>query len=130
MGSDSAECEAGEYGDRKESIYVFGFVFDIPNALPYGDRYFDIFLNEVPQNSIWFLTRHHAMGATSFTRALENGGHVRVGYEDGPFLSNGERARSNAELVEDIVNAARQVGRKVVEPDRVREIMHITEVTS
>ncbi len=116
--------------DLVSAPYVFGFVFDVPNALPYCDRYLDIFLNEVPENSIWFLTRHHAMGATSFTRALEIGGHVRVGYEDGPFFSNGERARSNAELVEDIVNAARQVGRKIVGPDRAREIMHITEATS
>jgi len=82
-------------------------------------------LQELPADSVWFLVRHQARGAKSFMEALEAGGHVRVGYEDGPFLSNGERARSNAELVEDIVKAAENVGRKVVGPDRAREIMGI-----
>jgi 3-keto-5-aminohexanoate cleavage enzyme len=55
--------------------------------------------------------------------ALEKGGHVRVGYEDGPFLSSGKRAQSNAELVEEVAEAARDMGRKVVSQDRAREIM-------
>lgn len=50
---------------------------------------------------------------------------IRVGYEDGPFLSSGERARSNAELVEEVANAARSVGREVVAPDKARMIMGI-----
>lgn len=105
--------------------YTFGLVFDVPNALPYKDRYLDIFLRELPDNSIWFLTRHHAKGYKDFMKALEKGGHVRVGYEDGPFLSSGERARSNAELVEEVANAARSVGREVVAPDKARMIMGI-----
>lgn len=107
--------------------YTFGLVFDIPNALPYQDRYVDIFLQELPPQSIWFLARHHAPGAQGFIKALEQGGHVRVGYEDGPFLSNGQRARSNAELVEEVVKLAEAVGRKVVGPERAREIMGIKE---
>ena len=103
--------------------YAVGLVFDIPDTLPYRDRYLDTFLQERPDDSVWFLIRHHARGVKSFMRALEEGGHVRVGYEDGPFLSNGQRARSNAELVEDVVKAAEEVGRKVVGPDRAREIM-------
>jgi len=55
--------------------------------------------------------------------ALERGAHVRVGYEDGPFLASGQRAQSNAELVEEIVQAARSLGRKVVEPQRTRAIL-------
>ena len=105
--------------------YTFGLVFDVPNALPYQDRYLDIFLQELPDNSNWFLTRHHAKGVKGFMRALEKGGHVRVGYEDGPFLSSGKHARSNAELVEEVVRAARSVGREVVAPDKARMIMGI-----
>jgi 3-keto-5-aminohexanoate cleavage enzyme len=105
--------------------YTFGLVFDVPNALPYKDRYLDIFLQELPENSIWFLIRHHTKGVKDFISALEKGGHVRIGYEDGPFLSSGERARSNAELVEEVTAAARSVGREVVTPDRARMIMSI-----
>ncbi len=103
--------------------YTVGLPFDIPDTLPYKDRYLDIFLEELPADSVWFLIRHHAKGAKDFMKALEQGGHVRVGYEDGPFLSDGRRARSNAELVEDVAKAAEKVGRKVVGPDRAREIM-------
>jgi uncharacterized protein (DUF849 family) len=102
---------------------VFGFIFDIPNALPFKERYLDIFLNELPKNSTWFLARHHAKGAEGFMTAIERGGHVRVGYEDGPFLSSGRRALSNKELVEEVAEAAEKAGRSVVHADRAREIM-------
>ena len=105
--------------------YVFNFVFDVPDSLPYEDKYLDFFVDNTPEKSLWFLTRHHAQGAKGFRKAMEQGGHVRVGYEDGPFLSSGQRARSNVELVEDIVDAARAAGRKVVGPDKAREIMGI-----
>ena len=110
--------------------FTFGLVLDVPDSLPYQDRYVDLLRRELPQDAIWFLVRHHAEGAIGFMTALEEGGHVRVGYEDGPFLSHGQRARSNAELVEDIVEAAEKVGRTVVGPDRAREIMGIEKVRS
>lgn len=108
--------------------YTFGLVFDVPDSLFYTDKYLNIFLDELPPDSIWFMVRHHAQGAKSFAKALEQGGHVRVGYEDGPFLSDGSRARCNAELVEDIVKTAQKAGRKVVGPDRAGEIMGIRKV--
>jgi len=114
---------------KKEGLlsppHTFGFVLAVPNSLPYRDRYLDIFLQELPAESIWFLVRHHALGSKGFAYALEHGGHIRVGYEDGPFLSSGERARSNARLVEEVAAAAEKAGRTVVNPDRAREIMGI-----
>jgi 3-keto-5-aminohexanoate cleavage enzyme len=102
---------------------TFGLVFDVPNALPYQDRYLDYFLRELPERSHWFLVRHHARGSEAFARALELGGHIRVGYEDGPFLSDGSRARSNARLVEEVATAAEKSGRTVVGPERTRELL-------
>ena len=58
-----------------------------------------------------------------YKKAIEMGGHVRVGYEDGPFLSDGRRAASNAELVEDVVRLARKMGRKIASAERAREII-------
>jgi 3-keto-5-aminohexanoate cleavage enzyme len=103
--------------------YIYNFVFDTPDTLPFSIKSLEIFLDHLPKGSIWFLTRHHSKGWEGFRAALERGGHVRVGYEDGPFLSSGKRARSNAELVEEVAEAARTIGRKVVTPDRAREIM-------
>ena len=79
--------------------HLFGLVFDFPDALAYSDRHLQVMVDELPNRSLWVLHRYHARGARAFQRALELGGHVRVGFEDGPFLGAGRRARSNAELV-------------------------------
>jgi 3-keto-5-aminohexanoate cleavage enzyme len=103
---------------------VYNFVFDVPDALPFTAKYFDIFLDVLPKGASWFLTRHgNRNGWEDFRGALERGGHVRVGFEDSPFLSGGKRARSNAELVRELADAARRMGRKVVDPHRAREIL-------
>lgn len=54
---------------------------------------------------------------------IANGGHVRVGMEDNPFLESGEYARTNAELVEKITRIARDLGREVASPDEARAII-------
>jgi len=111
-----------------ESPHVFEFVFDVPNALPYSDRYLDLFVDHLPPDAIWFCVRHHQQGAADLRRVMELGGHVRVGFEDSPFLSNGQRARTNVELVEDAVREAERIGRKVVRADRARELIGIQPV--
>jgi 3-keto-5-aminohexanoate cleavage enzyme len=57
------------------------------------------------------------------TTAILLGGHVRVGMEDNPFLSPGQYARSNAELVEKIVRIARELGREIASPDEARALL-------
>jgi len=103
--------------------HVFEFVFDIPYALPYTDRYLELFVDHLPPGAIWFCVRHHQKGAADLRKPMELGGHIRVGYEDSPFLSDGRRARNNVELVEDAVKQAELVGRKIARADRAREII-------
>lgn len=103
--------------------YVFEFVFDVPNALPYTDRYLDLFVGHLPPEAIWFCVRHHQKGAADLRRVMDLGGHLRVGYEDSPFLSDGRRARTNVELVEDAVRQAEKAGLRVVHAERAREII-------
>ena len=57
--------------------------------------------------------------------AISLGGHVRVGMEDNPFLSPGQYARSNAELVEKVVRIAHDLGREIATPDEARKIAQI-----
>lgn len=104
---------------------VYNLVFDTPGCLPFSKKNLDLYLDLLPEGSHWFLTRYHSKGWEDFRLALERGGHVRVGYEDSPFLSSGKRARSNEELVEEVVNAARTLGRNVVKPERARQMMGI-----
>ena len=57
------------------------------------------------------------------TLAIMLGGHVRVGWEDNPYLLSGEWAKSNALLVEQIVHIAERLGRQVATPAEAREII-------
>ena len=59
--------------------------------------------------------------------AINLGGHVRIGMEDNPFITPGEYARSNADLVDKIVRIARDLGRDIAtahEARRIAEIPH------
>jgi len=83
----------------------------------------------IPANVNWNLSvmnpqeqwKLHAM-------AIGLGGHVRVGWEDNPYLPNGELARSNAELVEVAVRLAESMGREVASPDEARAITAVGTV--
>jgi 3-keto-5-aminohexanoate cleavage enzyme len=55
--------------------------------------------------------------------ALSLGGHVRVGWEDNPYLPDGTPSRSNAELVDTVVKLARLMGREPASPAEARAII-------
>ncbi len=57
------------------------------------------------------------------TMAMMLGGHVRVGWEDNPFVRSGVYAKTNAELVDKIVRIAKELGRDVASPEEAREII-------
>jgi 3-keto-5-aminohexanoate cleavage enzyme len=57
--------------------------------------------------------------------AIGMGGHVRVGWEDNPYLPDGSLSRTNAELVDVIVRMAREMGREIASPEEARRIVGI-----
>jgi len=63
------------------------------------------------------------------TLAITMGGHVRVGWEDNPYLDHsGTLAETNAMLVEKIVRVARELGREIATPDEARQIIGIPQM--
>jgi 3-keto-5-aminohexanoate cleavage enzyme len=61
------------------------------------------------------------------TLAVMMGGHVRVGWEDNPYLEDGTLAETNALLVEKIVRIARELGREVATPAEARQIIGLVQ---
>ena len=53
------------------------------------------------------------------------GGGARVGLEDNLWLSQGEMAKSNAELVEKMVRIAAELGYEPYTPDETREALKL-----
>ena len=67
-----------------------------------------------------------AAGAQQFpllAMAIVQGFHVRVGMEDNVYMEKGVLAKSNAELVEKIVQIAKLLGRRIATPAEAREIL-------
>jgi uncharacterized protein (DUF849 family) len=69
----------------------------------------------VGRKEVWDLQR----------KALEEGGNVRTGLEDTFYLPNGEKARSNGELVEALAKITREVGREIATAEEASAILGI-----
>lgn len=87
------------------------------------------FVDHLPANTNWNVScmdpvTHWDM----LTLSIMLGGHVRVGWEDNPYLNPNDLseegiATSNAQLVEKIASISRALGREVATPDEAREIL-------
>ena len=58
-------------------------------------------------------------------RCAELGGNVRTGLEDTFYLPDGNRASSNGQLIEALVNVCREVGREIASPAEARALCGI-----
>ncbi len=80
----------------------------------------------LPAGANWLVT---AIGARNHFRmlgaALAMGGHVRVGMEDNVYLSRGELARSNGQIVAKAVRVMRELGTEPASPDEARTILDL-----
>ena len=69
----------------------------------------------------------HGAGLETYAvvqRALEDGAHVRVGFEDCPVMPDGELARSNADQVAWAVEQAEALGRAPATPAEAKQIIN------
>jgi len=56
-------------------------------------------------------------------QAISMGGHVRVGWEDNPYVAEGVYAKHCHELVDKVVRIAKELGRAIATPDEARAII-------
>jgi len=84
-------------------------------------------VSELPEGSLWLTSGigPHQLPMTTF--ALLLGGHVRVGLEDNVYFRRGEKAVSNAQLVERTVRIAHELGREVATPAEARRMLGLSE---
>ena len=83
-------------------------------------------LREFPEDTLWLTSGigPHQLPMTTF--ALLLGGHVRVGLEDNVYYRRGEKAKSNAQLVERAVRLAHELNRDVATPAQAREMLGVS----
>jgi len=85
------------------------------------------YVDHLPENVNWNVScmdYDPAVNWRVLTTAIMLGGHVRVGWEDNPYIEKGVYAKTNAELVEKIARISRDLGREVATPDEARAIIN------
>ena len=56
---------------------------------------------------------------------IMNGGNIRVGTEDYPFIKKGKPAKNNAEIVKQYFNISESLGRNVADPSEARKMLNL-----
>lgn len=83
-------------------------------------------LREFPEGSLWLCSGIGPHQLPMTTLAMMLGGHVRVGLEDNVYYRRGEKAKSNAQLVERTVRIAHELNREVATPAQARQMLAIS----
>lgn len=101
----------------------FDFVLGVNGGMTATPRDVVFMAGSIPEGSTFTVS---GIGRAEFPLAALSiimGGHVRVGFEDNIYISQGVLAKSNGELVEKVVRIAKELGREVATPNEAREIL-------
>jgi 3-keto-5-aminohexanoate cleavage enzyme len=83
-------------------------------------------LRDLPDQSLWLLSAVGPFQLPLTTLATLMGGHVRVGLEDNVYYRRGQKARSNAQLVERAVRIAHELNRDVATAAQARRMLGLS----
>jgi len=87
-----------------------------------------LFMKEsIPQGSTFTVSGVGRCQLEMATTSILLGGHVRVGFEDNVYLKKGVLLKSNAEMVQRVVEIAKLLGREIATPDEARQILGINK---
>jgi len=105
---------------------IFQLCLGIQWGIPATTKNMLIMKEALPPEAIW---AGFGVGPTSFPMVAQSallGGNVRVGFEDNFYLSRGNRATHNAQLVEKAVRMLRELDKEPASPQEAREILGLT----
>jgi 3-keto-5-aminohexanoate cleavage enzyme len=95
------------------------------SSLPSVDHVLTL-LRDLPEGSLWLCSGVGPYQLPMTTLALLLGGHVRVGLEDNVYFRRGEKAVSNAQLVERAVRLAHELNRDIATPAQARAMLGLS----
>ncbi len=106
---------------RREPPLHYGFVLNVPGAVPYTIANLEAFVNAMPAGANFTVMGIGRASLPAQYGAIARGGWIRVGFEDNVYFSKGVLAKSNAELVERAARIAKDAGLVPATPDEVRK---------
>lgn len=81
------------------------------------------FLNMLKPGFAWSICAFGALEHAAASAAIAMGGHVRVGFENNLYLKNRTVAPNNADLVRQVTDVAKAVGRSIAKANEVRFLL-------
>ncbi len=115
-----------EIGAMKTPLH-FQFVLGVLGGMQPTVENLVFLKNAIPSGSTWGLC---AVGLNIFSLgpvAIALGGNVRVGFEDCIYISKGNLAQSNAQMVRKIAALSREMGREVATCREARALLNLPE---
>jgi 3-keto-5-aminohexanoate cleavage enzyme len=108
----------------------FNLVFGVPGGVDATPEALHVLRSALPAEARWTVTavgRHQRRMAA--LGILNGATGVRVGFEDNVFLRRGQLAGSNAELVADVADLVRTLGRRPATVEEARELLGVASRT-
>jgi len=135
------ECEIFEFGMINNARILqdegvlrnplnFAFCPGFRGAFPAYAPAVCFFKGLLPPETCWGVSHHEMPDLSILGTALGLGASVvRVGFEDGIFMSAEGRATTNVDLVEALVSLVRRMGRRVAAPPEARRMLGVPPLT-
>lgn len=104
---------------------IYSFVMGLNFTVPADTASMLYLRNLLPAGAQW---QGFGIGRDEFPMAMQSallGGHVRVGMEDNVFISKGQFAKSNAELVTKARRMLTDIGAETATPEQARRILRL-----
>jgi 3-keto-5-aminohexanoate cleavage enzyme len=108
-----------------EHPLVVNLALGFPGTLPATVDNIVFMARQLPKDTVWMLTPHHAMDFSLHALSVAFGGNVRVGFEDSMYLGPDKKASNNVELVTKARDLIEQLGRLVATPAETRQMYGI-----
>ncbi|AWV89822.1 3-keto-5-aminohexanoate cleavage protein [Bradymonas sediminis] len=103
----------------------FDFVLGVPGGMGGRPENLDFLVGMIPEGSTWTVAGIGRYELALAKKAIDMGGHVRVGLEDNVFVSKGVLAKGSHELVAQVAEYARARGREIATPAIARELLSL-----
>ncbi len=110
-----------------EAPYILTLFFNWPGGTwspPTADEYMHR-IKYMPDNSVHTISVMGKEQIKIAVLAIQNGGNVRVGTEDYPFIKEGQPAKNNAQLVHRMIKIGKELERDAADPSEARKLLGI-----
>jgi 3-keto-5-aminohexanoate cleavage enzyme len=112
--------------DLLDAPLHFDFVLGVPGGMGGRAENLDFLVDMIPEGSTWSVAGIGRYELPLAYKAVDMGGHVRVGLEDNIFIEKGVLAKGSWELVEKVAAYAKEKGRELATPEVAANILNLT----